>query len=210
MSEAPSADVFWHGRAKMWWPVADRDPETAWDFVAKRANDSAAAVRLCRRRRTCVQAGGYVGLWPRALAKSFDRVLTFEVMPGMLEACRRNCAEVANITVSGFGLGSAPGVAPLMPTGTAGSWRIDPAGPLTCDLITVDSLGLTDCDAIILDVEGYEVSVLTGAAETIARCRPVIQVEELAASGGEIRHHLAGLGYREAARVRKDGVYVPA
>jgi FkbM family methyltransferase len=206
----PSAEVFWHAAAQMWWPVADRDPETAWGFVAKRAEDSAAAVRLCKRRRTCVQAGGYVGLWPRALARSFERVLTFEVMPGMLEACRRNCADVANITVSGKGLGAAPGPAPLMPTSTAGSWRIDEAGQLSCDLISIDSLGLSDCDAIILDVEGYEVEVLKGAAETIARCRPVIQVEELDRSGPAIRSHMAGLGYREAAKVRKDRVYVPA
>lgn len=206
----PSADVFWHEQAGMWWPVADRDPLTAWEFVRKRADDSREAVRLAARRRTCVQAGGYVGLWPLALAKSFARVLTFEVMPGMLEACRRNCADAANIAVHGVGLGSRSCAAPLLPHGTAGSWRIDPAGPLTCDLITIDSLELTDCDAIILDVEGFEVDVLTGAAETIARCRPVIQVEELPRSADGIRAHLKGLGYREAARVRKDGVYVPA
>lgn len=206
----PSAEVFWHDRAKMWWPCADRDPVTAWDFVAKRAGDSREAVRLCRRRRTCVQAGGYVGLWPLALAKSFARVVTFEVMPGMLEALRRNCAGTPNISVYGVGLGAAPATVPLLPAGTAGSWRIDPAGPLRCDVITIDSLGLTDCDAIILDVEGYEAEVLRGAAETIARCRPVIQVEELDRSAAEIQAHLAGIGYREAARVRKDGVYVAA
>jgi FkbM family methyltransferase len=210
VSEAPSAEVFWHDQAKMWWPVADRDPVKAWAFVEKRAGDSAAAVRLCRKRRTCVQAGGYVGLWPLALAKSFARVITFEVMPGMLEACRRNCAKAANVSVYGVGLGAAMGSAPLQPTSTAGSWRIDPEGPLSCDLITIDSLALADCDAIILDVEGYEVEVLRGAADTIARCAPVIQVEELDRSAAAIRRHLAGLGYREAARVRKDGIYVRA
>lgn len=206
----PSAEVFWHERAKLWWPAADRDPETAWDFVAKRANDSAKAVSLCTRRRTCVQAGGYVGLWPLVLARSFERVLTFEVMPGMYEACRRNCAGQANITVSHNGLGASPGSASLQPHSTAGSWRISPDGPMTAELITIDSLNLTDCDAIILDIEGYEVEALTGAAETIARCRPVIQVEELERSAPAIRAHLASLGYRLVAKVRKDGVYVPA
>jgi FkbM family methyltransferase len=206
----PSAEVFWHEKAGMWWPVADRDPQTAWEFVRKRADDSREAVALAKMRRTCVQAGGYVGLWPLALAKSFERVLTFEVMPGMLEACRRNCEGTKNITVHGVGLGAKAGPAPLRPHGTAGSWRIDPEGSMTCELATIDSLGLADCDAIILDVEGFEVDVLIGAAETIARCKPVIQVEELDRSAEAIRAHLAGLGYREAARVRKDGVYVAA
>lgn len=205
-----SAEVFWHEAAGMWWPVADRDPASAWRFVAKRADDSSKAVRLCRKRRTCVQAGGYVGLWPRALAKSFQRVLTFEVMPGMYEACRRNCEALGNVTVSNKGLGAVAGPAPLMPTSTAGSWRIDPEGPLAADLITVDSLGLTDCDAIILDVEGYEVEALKGAAETIARCSPVIQVEELVRSAAAIRAHLTSIGYRPVARVRKDWIYVRA
>lgn len=207
---SPSAEVFWHASAKLWWPQADRDPTTAWAFVQPRAGDSAKAVSLCKKRRTCVQAGGYVGLWPLALAKSFQRVLTFEVMPGMYEACRRNCSGVRNITVANQGLGAEAGSVPLLPHSTAGSWRIDPAGQLSAELITVDSLGLIDCDAIILDIEGYEVEALKGAAETIKRCRPVIQVEELERSAPAIQAHMASIGYREAGKVRKDRIYVAA
>lgn len=204
----PSAEVFRHPVAGLWWPVADGNPITAWQWVAPRIKDSDKAVSLCRRRRTCIQAGGYVGVWPMHLAKSFDRVLTFEPMPGCFEACRRNC-EGLDVEVRNTALGAHAGRAvPLMPRGTAGSWRIDPEGSMTTYLDTIDSFGMTDCDAIILDVEGYEVEALKGAAETIARCKPVIQVEELDRSAAEIREHLKAIGYRLAARVRKDGVYV--
>jgi FkbM family methyltransferase len=205
----PSAEVFMHPVAGIWWPVADGNPITAWQWVEPRIKDSDRAVGLCRKRRTCVQAGGYVGVWPIRLARSFARVLTFEPMPGCFEACRRNCEGLPNVAVSMSGLGSSAATVPLRPHGTAGSWRIDPEGTETASLITIDSLGLDDCDAIILDVEGYETEALKGAAETIARCRPVIQVEELERSAPEIRSHLNAIGYRLAARVRKDGVYVP-
>lgn len=45
--------------------------------------------------------------------------------------------------------------------------------------IKLDSLNLPRCDFIKIDVEGMEVDVLDGAAETIARCKPIIMVEML-------------------------------
>ncbi len=43
---------------------------------------------------------------------------------------------------------------------------------------TLDSFGLKDVDYIKIDVEGFETKVLKGAAETIARCRPLIVIEQ--------------------------------
>lgn len=44
-------------------------------------------------------------------------------------------------------------------------------------LITIDSLNLAKCHLIKADVEGMELEVLKGAAETIKRCRPILYVE---------------------------------
>jgi FkbM family methyltransferase len=157
-----------------------------------------------------VQAGGYVGLWPMRLAKSFARVLTFEVMPGCLEACRRNCAPFPNITVSGLGLSSTHGeTLPILAKSTAGSWRVSPEGDTTARMTTIDTLGLTDCDAIILDVEGHELEALRGAEQTIARTRPVIHLEQLTKHGTGAHDYLTSLGYRPKAKVHKDTIYVP-
>jgi FkbM family methyltransferase len=42
---------------------------------------------------------------------------------------------------------------------------------------SIDSLKLPRCDFIKVDCEGAEVSVLRGAADTIARCRPSLFIE---------------------------------
>lgn len=208
---APSAEVFWRPDAGLWWPVADADPAKAWAYVSKRLADSDVTVKACRRHLTCVQAGGYVGVWPMRLARSFARVLTFEIMPGCLEACRRNTAALGNVEVIGCGLGAVAGVeAAVQPSGTAGSWRLDPEGPLTARMTTIDALALADCDAIVLDIEGGEAAALEGAAATIARCRPVIHMEERKENLVELPRLMARLGYRQHARVHADAVYVPA
>jgi len=66
-------------------------------------------------------------------------------------------------------------------------------------MITVDSLSLTGCDFIKIDVEGYEPLVLEGALSTIEKYRPVISYEsnhktckESSISSHEL---LANLGY---------------
>lgn len=207
----PSPDVFWREDVKMWWPVADQNPVTAYQYVIKRVGDSDPAVAACKQRRTCVQAGGYIGFWAMRLARSFAQVLSFEVMPGCLEACRRNCESLANVEVFGLGLGSVEGeTLPIRASASAGGWRVDPAGPLEAQMTTIDALGLTDCDLIVLDIEGHEIPALMGAAETIARCRPVIHVEERGENLTALPAYLKGLGYRQHARIHADAVYVPA
>jgi FkbM family methyltransferase len=44
-------------------------------------------------------------------------------------------------------------------------------------VVTLDALHLDDCRLIKIDVEGMELQVLRGAQATIARCRPLLYVE---------------------------------
>ena len=44
-------------------------------------------------------------------------------------------------------------------------------------MITIDSLNLTDCDFIKIDVEGFEYFVLVGAIKTLVKFKPVIFFE---------------------------------
>lgn len=62
----------------------------------------------------------------------------------------------------------------------------------------LDNLGLAACHLIKIDVEGYEAQVLRGAAATIARCRPILYVEnDRAANQGEIIGLIEALGYSQ-------------
>ena len=64
-------------------------------------------------------------------------------------------------------------------------------------VVTIDSLALPACRFIKADVEGMELQVLKGARETIARCRPVLYVEnDRADSSPALIAYLLSLGYR--------------
>lgn len=60
-------------------------------------------------------------------------------------------------------------------TGGGLQWG-EQVGERTIPCVTVDALGL-DPDLIQVDTEGHEVLVLTGAVETVRRCRPQLFVE---------------------------------
>ncbi len=61
--------------------------------------------------------------------------------------------------------------------------------------ITIDSLQLPRVDLIKIDVEGMELDVLTGAAETIARWRPALFVEHQHVGRQTLAQRLDALGY---------------
>lgn len=64
-------------------------------------------------------------------------------------------------------------------------------------LTTLDSFQLERVDFIKLDVEGFESKVLEGAAETIARCRPIMYIEnDRADKSEELIQRLFDMDYR--------------
>jgi FkbM family methyltransferase len=50
-------------------------------------------------------------------------------------------------------------------------------GKVKVEMITIDSLNLSDVGLLKIDVEGMEPAVLYGARETVVRCRPIIVFE---------------------------------
>lgn len=58
-----------------------------------------------------------------------------------------------------------------------GASYIDNKG-IICPSLKIDSLDAQDIILIQLDVEGHELKALSGAFETIKRCRPVIAIED--------------------------------
>jgi FkbM family methyltransferase len=53
----------------------------------------------------------------------------------------------------------------------------DPGGGETVPLVTIDSMNLSDCQFIKLDIEGMETEALRGAFTTIKSFRPILYVE---------------------------------
>lgn len=83
------------------------------------------------------------------------------------EACGME-AGLASVPALDYGVVDNFGGVSLMPAGQAGE---------QVRLVRLDDLGLTSLGLLKIDVEGFEIDVLGGAADTIARLRPVIYVE---------------------------------
>ena len=131
----------------------------------------------CKQRRVVVQAGGNWGAWPARLSDLFDSVYTFEPEPTSFMALCLNTRDKLNVIRFQAALGERHGCVGIATSaGKSGTAHVDGTG--TVPVLTVDDLALEHCDALLLDVEGYEIQALLGARLTIDRCRPVLLIED--------------------------------
>ena len=175
----------------------------------KAARDAAATITaLAAQHRVCVQAGGHVGLWPLALSDSFAAVYTFEPEAENFANLARNTWGIPHLYAARGVLGAIPqGVRLERDIAKSGHWRTVPGGPIPT--YTIDGLGLTALDALVLDVEGDELAALEGAAQTIAQHRPLIWFEALHHTG-QLATWLRAHGYDQPQRGRGHDCYARA
>lgn len=135
--------------------------------------------QILKEKNVVVQAGGYCGVFPRLLSQIFDCVYTFEPDPLNFYCLTRNC-QSDNVIKSQAALGNSHGLLSVVRTNVHNKGMNVMRQSKTASIPTyrIDDLGLTACDLIALDTEGFEFEVLRGAAETISRFRPVITVED--------------------------------
>lgn len=182
--------------------------------------DLLAAAAVVPQRRVAVQAGGHLGIFPKALAEIFETVYTFEPAADLFEHLMHNAPE-PNILKFQAALGDARQMVGLSrvrrdgkPNPHEGITHVSGAGNIPT--LRIDDLGLPVCDLIQLDLEGWELYAIRGGVETIARCRPVLALEvnkNLGYLGIEMefmRDVVRDLGYRFMTRMHSDEVYVPA
>lgn len=194
--------------AGFYWPD---DVGERWKHSLEHVHSIEWAIAACRQRRLAVQAGGNIGVWPKRLAESFERVLTFEPEPISRACLEQNVYK--NVIVSACALGDKEGTCDIARK-SLGSHRVTDG--TTVPVVTIDSLELYDLDLLQLDVEGYEWHALMGAMETIDRCQPVIQVElrnfteKYGKTDNAVRELLASMQYQLATqRPGSDFVFVP-
>lgn len=199
---------------KLWWPNYDHSPVVCHSRVTRTSKDIAHAIKLlpASRRKLCIQAGGHAGVWPLALAKHFEKVHTFEPDPFLFECLVRNVerAGVGNVEVWHNALGHEDAPVMLRRHVSAGGWRVDPQGTVPVYQTTLDSLReIERCDALFLDIEGYEACALQGAFHLIQAWRPVIHVEMLPRAREQIHAGLIKIGYVCHFTVHADSIYLP-
>lgn len=168
------------GLGRDWsWPDTDTQ---CMRVVFESVADLKTATRHCKQFRTAVQAGGNMGVWPWVLSKQFARVVTFEPDPECYGLMQTNLLDRENIDSYCAGLWHRRGLCKMDFNDHERSNNRGAQFVVEADegayLGRLDSLGITDCDLIYLDIEGAEMNALSGAMETIGRCKPVIAVED--------------------------------
>lgn len=183
-----------------------------------------AAMGLCTNFRTAVDCGAHVGLWAFNMVHRFQAVHAFEPVAAHRDCFARNVLHSlhpngplhSEITLRACALGDHEAMINIRTEPTSsGDSRVD--GPGDIHMHTLDSFALQDIDLLKIDTEGHELFVLRGAEETIARCKPVIVVEQK--PGHAVRYGLGDTdavpwlqarGYRVAKEMSGDFLMVPA
>lgn len=198
--------IEWHEDYGVWFPSYDHKPKKCLARVRSGLRHSDHAIKIARAARACIQAGGHAGLWPQRLAGFFSTVYTFEPEKALFECMKRNVVQ-QNVIMSDKALGPYAGRARFKAHCSAGSWRIDDAGKHEVDMITIDSLNLPACDAIFLDIEGFEIRALSGGYETIMKYQPVLHVEVLGGKREATDAFMRTIDYKPVHEIGNDVVY---
>lgn len=166
--------------------------------------------QLVRPGITVVEVGANIGAHTVALARSCapGPLYAFEPQQRVFQVLCANLAlnDIGNVVALPEAVGKAEGQATLPPIDYAKPGNFDgvsvqvTAGGTNDPRVrvrTLESLELTACHLLKVNVEGFEPQVLRGARETILRCRPILYVEnDRAAKQGEVIALMAELGYR--------------
>lgn len=139
-----------------------------------------AAIRHCRQRRVAIDVGAHCGLWSFWMARDFATLHAFEPKTAHIDCWKANVPAREGVTLHPVALGDRVGQVGLY-TGPGSSGdtqvRLDAPHP-TVPMCRLDDFSFEDVDFLKIDTEGFEAFVLEGGKELLARCRPVVIVEQ--------------------------------
>jgi FkbM family methyltransferase len=197
-------DVRFDSRSGLYWPD-NESKERCFKYMLDRVCDVDYLVKFTKTKGVVVQAGGFVGMWPIRLARSFERVYTFEPIPQLYNALLFNVQNYRNIRSKNCALsGARDGVE--LEFHRSGCSRVAEGAPVFPS-ISIDSLDLPRCDALYLDVEKHELEVLAGAEKTIKNFAPTIMLETHPDCADAQDKWMKEHGYKLVAKVHGDRVF---
>lgn len=134
-----------------------------------------------------VDGGAHVGLWSVALAARFSMVLAFEPVQALVELWKENTRRLPATKwpeIVACALGSKDGRASFEPGKDSLAGHLKPGTTEgTFEVTTLDTamngaLLRAPVALIKLDLEGMEVEALRGGVALLAKCKPVLIVED--------------------------------
>jgi FkbM family methyltransferase len=195
------------------WHIPEQD-RVALAFIIEQVKTLEDMYGYCKGFRSVIQAGCNIGIWPDALSKKFKNVYTVEPDSLNYAAAVKNLDGIKNIHLQNAAFGQEPGKGAIdhIYPDNIGAHQIKAGAEF--DVITVDSLGVKDCDFLQLDVEGFEHYAILGAMETIKTSWPLISLE-LKGLGARYGCHdsdtiaiLKNLGYKQVTQIGMDFLFV--
>ncbi len=187
------------------WPDDGSVPDSAIPFSLKRRKSMDWVIKNWKRREAVVQAGGSYGVWPKELAKHYELVYSFEPEPTSFYFLCKNCPEL-NIIKLQMALGDIAGFVSMNRMNDT-SHTVNNKGR-SIPIVPIDNFRFQQCDALLLDVEGYELYALMGAANTIARYRPIILIEDRKDYPIPAVTWLEKRGYCQAQQIQGDRIFI--
>ncbi|HVT93323.1 MAG TPA: FkbM family methyltransferase [Bryobacteraceae bacterium] len=150
--------------------------------------DEKAIRKMLHPGDVCLDVGAHIGYFSLLfshLVGSTGRIISFEPIPYTHSFLTRNIEhnQAANVTVEHAAVGNHIGVARMLaaPNNRLGWSTISDQGDVDVRCTTIDSevlrLGIPRLHLVKMDVEGYELEVLRGAAQTIDKLRPKVMFE---------------------------------
>ena len=184
------------------WPKSD---QASWEGQNEFQDLADKVLPHVANKNIMVQAGGNCGFMLSKFVDHFNTIYTFEPDPINFYCLNQNVTSEKVIKLQAcIGINPTPVATQQLlrkdrPNDTGG---VHVSGLGTTPTITVDSLNLSGCDLIQLDVEGYEYDALIGSLKTIIKYHPVLCVEfcekwlnRYDASSEKILKFLDDLGY---------------
>ena len=138
-------------------------------------------------KRNAIDIGANKGVYAELLSRLCGKVYAFEPNPKLYKMLVRSAA--TNVKTYNMALSDKSGTAELrIPRNTGGGYSnqgaslstykvSDNFAVVTVEARPLDGMALENIGFIKIDVEGFELSVLKGAVETLKRERPVLLIE---------------------------------
>lgn len=138
--------------------------------------DQWMAEQVCKhvkRGQTVINGGANIGTLAKPLIDAGAIVVAFEPNPAAFKCLKHNCSKAICVPM---GLSDRWQELKFSVQDNAGASHFSPSGTIEIETTWLDAWGLNP-SLILLDVEGYELKTLKGAAETIMEHKPVLILE---------------------------------
>lgn len=178
--------------------------------------DQVFALGIVKDWSIAIDGGANVGDWTAKMRKRFDTVFAVEPAIECVAFLQARFSDYPGVRIWHCALwdvltwGNV--VSPnKKPTCQKRYMKLDRNGDTP--VLTIDSMDLPTCGLIKLDLEGAEFQALTGAVETIKRCKPVLIVEffnlskRFGRSESDVLRLITDMGYHQVLVSFPDRVF---